>query len=62
MCGRLRPCYAGASATSTEGAKPFELLIEQVSKCELVVDLRLARGLGIEIPQSILVRADEVIR
>jgi putative ABC transport system substrate-binding protein len=45
-----------------KGAKPSELPIEQVSKYELVVDLRLARELGIEIPQSILVRADEVIR
>ena len=45
-----------------KGAKPSELPIEQVSKYELVVDLRVARELGIEIPQSILVRADEVIK
>jgi putative ABC transport system substrate-binding protein len=45
-----------------KGAKPSELPIEQVSKSELVVALRIARELGIEIPQSILVRADEVIK
>ena len=45
-----------------KGASPSEIPIEQVSKYELVVDRRLARELGIEIPQSILVRADEVIR
>ncbi len=45
-----------------KGAKPSELPIEQVSKYELVVDVRVARELGITIPQSILVRADEVIR
>jgi putative tryptophan/tyrosine transport system substrate-binding protein len=45
-----------------KGAKPSELPIEQVSKYELVVDLRIAHELGIEIPQPILVRADEVIR
>jgi hypothetical protein len=36
--------------------------IEQVSKYELVVDLRIARELGSDISQSILVRADDVIR
>jgi putative ABC transport system substrate-binding protein len=45
-----------------KGATPSDLPIEQVSKYELVVDLRIARELGIEVPQSILVRADEVIK
>ena len=59
---------AGMSQVATyvdrilKGAKPSELPIEQVSKYELVVDRRLARELGIEIPQSILVRADNVIQ
>ena len=44
------------------GAKPADLPVEQMSKYDLVVDLKTAKALGITIPQSILVRADEVIR
>ncbi len=44
------------------GSKPAELPIEQISKFELVVDLREARQLGIEVPDTLLLRADKVIR
>ena len=45
-----------------KGAKPGELPVEQLTKLRLIVNLKTAKALGIKIPESILVRADEVIQ
>jgi len=45
-----------------KGAKASELPVEQMSNIQLLVNMKTAKALGITIPQSILLRADEVIR